>query len=168
MARRGQPPLEKAGRAVASMPASLLGAFGPHSTLTLERFQPDGETHWRVTAAVVLPTTGREGVVAGPAAAEPAVASGGSVLMSSTVTLVALWPDAYFTVAAMLLTGARLEVREGDLAAASEILGLAVASAPQEMPLPDGRRLRPRPQDLERVRRLLPDSDPAVKPATLG
>ena len=86
--------------------------------------------------------------------------------MSSTVTLVALWPDAYFTVAAMLLTGARLEVREGDLAAASEILGLAVASAPQEMPLPDGRRLRPRPQDLERVRRLLPDSDPAVKPAT--
>jgi DNA-binding XRE family transcriptional regulator len=166
MPRRVQQRLEKAGHTVL-MPASLREAFGPHSTLTLERIQPDGETHWRVTAPVVLPASSEPPSSSSPETpASPASASGGSVLMSSTITLVAMWPDAYFTIAALILSGARLEVRAGDQIAAAGILVRAVESAPAEMPLPDGRRVRPRPQDLELIRRLLPPPDTTAKPTT--
>jgi hypothetical protein len=43
----------------------------------------------------------------------------------------------------MLLCGAQLEVRAGDQAAAVELLARAVETAPAELSLPDGRRLRP-------------------------
>jgi DNA-binding transcriptional regulator YiaG len=165
MPRRVQQRPEKAGHTVL-MPASLREAFGPHSTLTLERIQPDGETHWRVTAPVLLHASSELPAASSPETPASALASGGSVLMSSTITLVAMWPDAYFTIAALILSGARLEVRAGDQAAAAEILARAVDSAPAEMPLPDGRRVRPRPQDLEQIRRLLPAPDSAAKPTT--
>jgi DNA-binding XRE family transcriptional regulator len=156
MARRGRRSPEKTSHGVLT-PASLRGAFGPHGTLTLERFQPSGETHWRVTAPVVLPAPGKDRSLSPqPDPDAPPAASGGAVLMSSTVTVVALWPDAYFTVVAMLLTGTRLEVRAGDLAAAAEILARAVERAPREMTLPDGRRVQPQAGELERVLRLLP------------
>jgi hypothetical protein len=136
--------------------------FGPHSTLTLEQIRPDGETHWRVTSPVALAAAspGEPPPAAAPAA--PAPASGGSLLMTSTVTL-AVWPDAYFTIAAMVLCGARLEIRVGDRAAAVEILERAADSAPAELPLPDGRRMRPRAEDLDRLRRLMPQTAPRGK-----
>ena len=136
-------------------PASLREAFGPHSTLTLERIQPDGESHWRVAAPVVLGSSANSDLSSSPAAA-----SGSSVLM----TTLAVWPDAYFTtVAAMVLCGARLEIRASDLAAAATILERAAASAPAELPLPDGRLMRPTPEDLAQLRRLLPEAAPRGK-----
>jgi DNA-binding XRE family transcriptional regulator len=160
-------PHPRTSPAVPLAPASLQGAFGPHSTLTLEQIRPGGETLWRITVPV------RPGAAAGggePAAAtSPAPptppASGGPLLVTSTVTL-AVWPDSYFSVvAAMVLCGARLEIRAADQAAAAGILASAADSAPPELSLPDGRRVRPGPEDLDRLRHLLPQA-PAGRPST--
>jgi DNA-binding XRE family transcriptional regulator len=141
----------------------LAGAFGPHSTLTLERIQPGGETHWRITAPVTLPPATSSGP-GGGAAAQASVppAAGGA----SMVVTLPLRPEGYFTVAAMLLSGARLEVRAGDQPAAAAILARAVADAPAELLLPDGRCMRPLPADLERLRRLLPQANPPARADT--
>ena len=158
--RRAPQRPEAAGR-VLRTPATLEAAFGSHSTLTLERVQPSGETHWRITAPVVLASSPNGSLTSSP---EPPAAAG-SVVMTSTVTL-AVWPDAYFTIATMLLGGARLEVRAEDQAVAAEILSRAADDAPAELSLPDGRRVQPRPQDLEQLRRLLPQAHPGAKPST--
>lgn len=160
MARRAQPRSDQPSR-VPVTSASLREAFGPHSTLTLERIQPEGETHWRVTAPVMIAPPASNGPVTSlEPGTTPALPGGSSVLM----TTLAVWPDAYFTtVAAMVLCGARLEIRAADLVAARQILERAVASAPAELPLPDGRAMRPTADDLARLQHLLPQDAPRGK-----
>ena len=156
-----KPPSERTN-GVLLAPASLQGAYGPHSTLTLEQIRPGGETQWRVTVPLRPGPAGGE--LATAAAAAPAAAAG-PTLLTSTITL-AVRPEAYFTIAAMLLCGARLEIRAEDQTAATEILARAADSAPAELPLPDGRRMCPRAEDLDRLRRLLPQAAPAARPGT--
>jgi DNA-binding XRE family transcriptional regulator len=166
MARRARQPPRPAGPSAPALPpASVHQAFGPHATLTLERVQPQGESILRITAETALPLAAAEASPPEPAAPAPAPVRTGSSLLSSTMRL-ALWPDAAFsTLAAMLLCGARLEVRPGDQTAAAELLAHAIAIAPAELTLPDGRRVQPQPQDLDRLRRLLPLPEAPARPA---
>ncbi|HVT58667.1 MAG TPA: helix-turn-helix transcriptional regulator [Thermoanaerobaculia bacterium] len=133
---------------------ALQGAFGPQSTLTLESLAPQGGARWRVTV-VGQPADGlaeQAGRGLGAAAAAP---PGGPMLTTTTAELVTR-PESCFAIAAMILCGARLEVPAGDQAAAAEILACAAASAPAELELPDGRRVRPQGEELDRLRLLLP------------
>jgi DNA-binding XRE family transcriptional regulator len=143
---------QSAGRGPHSLLAApaLQGAFGPQSTVTLERLTPDGGARWRVTVVgEPAEEAGRERPTAAPPRPD------GPMLTTTTAELVTR-PESSFAIAAMILCGARLEVPASDQAAAAEILASAAARAPAELELPDGRRVRPREEELERLRRLLP------------
>ena len=135
-----------------STPA-LHAAFGPQSTLILEKVQPDGVTHWRVS------------IVGQADQGSTGNRTNSSVLMTSSTIQLAVWPEAYITLAAMVLCGSRIEVRAGDQATAAAVLLHAADNAPPEVLLPGGRKIQPQPQDLDRLRGLLPVDVATVKPS---
>ncbi len=141
------------GRRASSAPAIVLPLAGLQPALSsqlvlrLEESLPDGQTRWRITApAAAVPAT----PLPEPSAAGGAAPSPSPMVMAATIDLT-IWPDAYFTVAALLLTGAQLVTPRDYLAAVADILARAVAAPPKSVQLPDGRRLRPAAQDLAQL-----------------
>jgi DNA-binding XRE family transcriptional regulator len=143
---------------------ALHGAFGPRCTLTLEKILPGGITHWRVAVVGRADQDPAPDAASPPLRPGPAADSGAAaMLMTSSTVNLALRPEAYFTLAAMVLAGARIEVRSQDQAVAAAVFAHAADNAPREVLLPGGRRLIPRPEDLECLRRLLPAAGAATR-----
>ncbi|MDP9122975.1 MAG: hypothetical protein M3O15_16650, partial [Acidobacteriota bacterium] len=139
---------------------SLRPAFSPQGELHLEESRPDGSTTWRITAPFMAwHVTGQQE----PGATSEAETQPQPLVMPAIELTV--WPDAYFTLASMVLCGAQITVPGRQLAAAAQILSQAVTTAPARVQLPDGRRVQPKPGDLAQLVELAARFSAAEVPA---
>jgi hypothetical protein len=131
MTRRPKPPPER-GLVLSNLNPALGPAFGPLSLLVLEEAQPAGLTRWHASV---------------PVPAEELDPSARPVRMSTAIDLT-VWPDGWFMVAAMALSGAYLAATPAQVPALARFLRETAAAAPPEVELPDGRRLAPSAAEL--------------------
>src|ERR1700761_1622096 len=139
-----RPSRDRKGAAAPPSVLSLAGlqpALGAQVSLHLEEALPNGQTRWRVTHSIAPSPS--PSPTSDPASSTP-------VVMATTIELT-IWPDAYFTVAAMLLAGAEVIAPADRLPQVAEILRRAAATAPKSVQIPDGRKLRPRQADLDQL-----------------